>query len=927
MSYEQMSYKHSLDKFALAIIEDDMGDDVLEKQKRLFGDCVKNILPVDSVSYPNRCIFFSQLIETRGDIGERIRDMCITFSSAEAQDQCIFSASAASGTGKTHGVYAAGKHLLSLVERVGNSSDEINGQAELSSPWKHLVNAIEGIVKYFTGQCGVVNVADLPLENAKECAHYAYKCIKLLVCCYVAVSIDVLSLEAVSSLTPAKQREFILRFHRNGISENLVRDRFILELDHNCTSITTECHLLATESVDNFCTELKVRGESLEHQILICFDEIVALKDYFPYLFIHSDVYAAEEVVGEGVAPDIKRGEEDVDVMQRSDYDSSKCDHTSAEEGYSEPDPEVGTIHRGLLYAVACCMVSLSKSTKWAMIMTGTAFSLTQFSCSGQGLSPVRGCVETVSPEKMLDVSDMCALLQHYFNLSDEALEDNGVVAMLTKCCGRPHIFVNVVFKRIFDKLLSLENKPGVVDVELLLYSWTKSVGTMQATYKRLFNGLLMTRPRVLPSDKDGTTKSLVPLMLSALLFNKGIMNLPNDTVVAEAIRCSIVPVSSSVGDREVDITAEPIVSEALWQVLLELADSRKEMVMRLVLNGVSCQDKGITAESAFSFYLALCSAVKIKKQQPNLLSTLLAPFFESMSHQPNLLSAFTCEVTTIVDMSAWEAEGRCFLWRFIKVDNTYDTSILLVNIPNNAGVDVAFLVVNKSVLSNSPLRYRLVVFQLKNRMKGQLKTALLTLHSGTQYMTNAQREYAIRSMTRPQGTADDVLGRFPKSDSSGIEFSEWRDYHNNFVTNHPMLCDRWIRIAVFAQPIHDDVYEFVQDFPNKICAIYRQQANRARCSTGRTGFESKGGEVDDYDEEEEGGDEDPEVERLRAAADSSPVVVLTMNSKNWLSEQFRSEFIETTHAKLSLPKAHNIAPYLDNLTVYAVRGAHCSHK
>jgi hypothetical protein len=367
------TYSDELNIFARAIIANDMGGDLLEKHRHMFGLCIKNILPVDTVSYPHQCIFFSQLIETRGDIGKKIYKKCCSCFSAEAQDQAIFSASAASGTGKTHGVYAAGKYLLSLVLRVGSSSDEINGGAELSSPWDELVKIIKNIVVHYNRQYNVDNVMDLPLEMSKECAHFAYMCIKMLVCCYVAVSID--ALRTSPSLTPSQQRELILRFHRNGRSEDLVRDRFISELELNRNQNTTECYLLLPEKMESFFTGLKESIELSTHQILICFDEINALKDHFPSLFIHSDAYAENE----------------------------------------ESDPKDDNIHRGLLYAVACCMVALSKATKWAMLMTGTAFSLTQFSCSSQGLSPVRGCVETVSPEMMLDVPDMHALLQHYF--------------------------------------------------------------------------------------------------------------------------------------------------------------------------------------------------------------------------------------------------------------------------------------------------------------------------------------------------------------------------------------------------------------------------------------------------------------------------------------------------------------------------------
>jgi len=416
------------------------------------------------------------------------------------------------------------------------------------------------------------------------------------------------------------------------------------------------------------------------------------------------------------------------------------------------------------------------------------------------------------------------SLLKYYFTLSEDVLENEDVMTMLRQCCGRPHIFVNVVFKPLFDRLRRLECKADEVDATLLLGEWKDRQIEIERIYKRLFRSLLESSPRVPPHDSDGTTKCLVPLLLSALLFQKGIMTLPNDQVVAEAIRCSIVPVTSSAGDSLVDVAKEPIVEAALWKVISDLAENRMEYVIRLLLSGINCQDKGETAETAFCYYVALCSAVNLRVGRHNMLSVLLAPFFEESSQQPPHLSCFTCEVTSIFDMSVWRT-GRCFLWAFVREDGSYDTSIMLVNIPDNAGPDVAFLVVNENVPLDSPLRIRVVVVQLKNRKEGNMKSALLTLHPGTQYMTNPQRQYAIKYCHLnhiSHRTSNDDMKLFPGSKASGIGFRDWNDYHNEFGLQHPLLCTNWIRMAAFAQPIKQEVYSFLQDFPSKLCNLYR---------------------------------------------------------------------------------------------------------
>lgn len=150
----------------------------------------------------------------------------------------------------------------------------------------------------------------------------------------------------------------------------------------------------------------------------------------------------------------------------------------------------------------------------------------------------------------------------------------------------------------------------------------------------------------------------------------------------------------------------------------------------------------------------------------------------------------------------------------------------MLVNIPDNAGADVAFLVVNENVPMDSPLRISVVVVQLKNCKKGNLKTALLTLHPGTQYLTNPQRQHAIKYCHRNHvfhRTSKDDMKLFPGSKTSDIGFSDWNDHHNEFALQHPLLCADWMRIEAFAQPIKQEVYSFLLDFPTKLCSLHRR--------------------------------------------------------------------------------------------------------
>ena len=125
----------------------------------------------------------------------------------------------------------------------------------------------------------------------------------------------------------------------------------------------------------------------------------------------------------------------------------------------------------------------------------------------------MRSLVCNVSPQKRFDTSDMHALLNHYFKIYDGALEHEEVVRMLEHCRGRPNIFVNIIFKSIFDALLISEVNAEVLDVDLLLGRWSA---------QRIFHNLLQKAPRLLPHDADGSTKFLALLLLSIHPFAFG---------------------------------------------------------------------------------------------------------------------------------------------------------------------------------------------------------------------------------------------------------------------------------------------------------------------------------------------------------------------------------------------------------------------
>ena len=94
------------------------------------------------------------------------------------------------------------------------------------------------------------------------------------------------------------------------------------------------------------------------------------------------------------------------------------------------------------------------------MFMTGTDFSLECASASPPGFSSARGGkIVKVLPQCNMTIAHMKEILQYYWNISDEILEDSEVVVKLQRFCGRPLLFVDGVFKPMCDEFMKNQRR------------------------------------------------------------------------------------------------------------------------------------------------------------------------------------------------------------------------------------------------------------------------------------------------------------------------------------------------------------------------------------------------------------------------------------------------------------------------------------
>jgi hypothetical protein len=288
----------------------------------------------------------------------------------------------------------------------------------------------------------------------------------------------------------------------------------------------------------------------------------------------------------------------------------------------------------------------------------------------------------------------------------------------------------------------------------------------------------------------------------------------------------------------------------------------------------------GLAVEQVVAVELALRTRrVRLLGPRPPSLEELLKPLFMgSRDTFPVGLDTLECRAEHAVSVRDWDAD-TCVLRRFVGPDGLPDGSVVLYDLPRYTGLDVAFLVSTtlKPVATGAGgaassrkgrdsepgsgaerRRFRLAGFQLKNDADSSLRDVLRTLHPGTQYLVNKQRDDLIART----GIVDLQPGR-------GASSPAWRDYVA-FAEEHPQLVTQWVRVPTLARTVDAKVYE------------YASQAAAGRLPRGL--FDSVLRALT--------------VTRARAAdaaaaaVVNSPVVFASLNSRLWLPDDLRRVFI-----------------------------------
>lgn len=775
----------------------------LHEQQRRYGAAVRQVLPLDSSSNPRTTDLLLPLVTTIGDDHERLfRTLLRSGLATDKQARQVVVAAAATGVGKTHSAYAVGRqHLPTVVMRVAYSGVGLDGLAELTKPWAALATELDR-----AAVLSARHAHDFPFRCAW--AKLAASLMELLLIAYLQISLDMVQQAVLvrSSINPAATRELLLRAHRNGCAETLVRQRFLSLLRDSTVSTTlitasgeSISMLAATSDVREalwatICARIETHRNALfEEQnsgselLLLVWDEASALINRWPQLFVQAHALKAGEAA---------LRECEATVSQRRD---------------------------GFYMAVHLAR-SLLDGPPLLMLFTGTMVHMEQFDKDVSASSPVRSCLKQFEPAVLIQPEDVWHHLRSYFNIEAGAEADPVLVDLVKLTTGRP-LFYSRLFAGVWQLLHNA--KPPVISITQLALEWKEQVAMESETWMRRAT-LLLDGVR-LPWAPSSTTHALLLHLVDALLRDDDRFHLhipSKDLALARAFvslgwvpvaipyRSTDLPVSPRSLQAQLswdtarnspflfDLRQEPLIADVLATSVRARMRNFHELARARVVTGLGSADrvaKGLLAEDVV--VVDLCARVHMSKHQLVPAIDLLLPLMPpaQVAAATHILQGWYTRSRHPVD--ACSSGGDVFKL-FMGPDGAVCDDRMLYNLPQAMGIDVAFPVFRQHVMG-APT-FKMVVCQLKNTTGSTLQQNCLTLAPGAQFLPNEWR-HVLEAFSIADGGDELSLER-----SLPCVSHDWMQYHRAAAELPRWMTQDWIRCAITARSVTDGVIEAV---------------------------------------------------------------------------------------------------------------------
>jgi len=682
-----------------------------------------------------------------------------------AQAPHMLMAVAASGMGKTHLGYEAGMELAyCIMIRVALFAP--HQKLQFSAPWRLLIQHMEA----YLPTSGLDKLDGLERETiAANCSTL----MEVLVLCYLDVTAKALNFakDALEVKDVRKLMKLCLRFHRNGRSEELVADKF----KEVCTQYgTTELRgdkqtlLVSPDFVESFRDEAKKGMQSLPRlnsalSSILCFDEVGALVEKVVGIFISN---RAKTVPRAPIDP----------VFSRGAFYGLVGVAGNISRKFAEGQSGVG---RCLSY------------------MTGTTFSMVTES---DELSTARRVSRTVSPTELLEPSSMLEIIKSFFSIPKDILDSSEFTDALTRCSGRPLLFIECVFNALVGLL------PEQLTLQSLLLEINHEADDQVGLH---FNKLMDLLKNPLAVSPHTTGLVFLPALLRSECFHQGIITIPSSNAFSEQMLSSGVCCFPPLPNEQktpvcYDLNKEPVTLAALTRVREKSLNGNILSALAPAAIPISDSEKGLKMEKILAYHLALKNQrAGCTPHSQVTLENLLSEFkperstsciavLDDLTTSAN--RAISCES---VVFQLGKDKNFCPLELFDnetvhqRLDPTcakgitsdasgYNMDIILYDLPDACGVDLAFLCEDRSN------RVRLVGIQCKNSQTATVMDSLLTLPAGAQYLEEGDRKAMFR---------DAPLKEKKKISNPYLAFI-------GFCKNHPLLSQDWVRVAFVANAI-----------------------------------------------------------------------------------------------------------------------------
>lgn len=730
-------------------------------------DCASHTVAGSGVS---TAVSMPQLLHTRGEDADRFIAQLLGSTSGSQAPKVVI-ASAASGVGKTHLAYAAGHtHFLTIVIRVV-TMDTAN---TLSLPMQWLRDYLAA-TKAIDG-AGVSSSSDVAVIRSQAVS----RAMRLVILAHVhvlAIALAHVRTLRRDGLDKAHARELSLRLFRNGTADRLVAAA--LEKLYALLRTTADAPALDDTRMKDYEDRVTegFRHVNQGQPLLLAVDEAHMINDHTDLIPFKSLVVSAR------------------DRVRR--FNKSPHLRTATRNQRKRKSPPAAR-RRDLFYELVVTLDVLSADHAWVAYVTGTRFTMLKVSdretsaSLGLRMQPLQ-----FAPSFMMDTNNMISLLKYYFAFDDAFFGAEDVCKALSRFSGRPLLFQSGVWSAVMGHILAKYSLPSPDMFMALLGASNGSIAELwHQRFKDYFH-----RNVAIVSDGSGV-RALLPELAIAATSPSGMFSAQKDDALEVAVLEGFFPVSSRV--REFDMHREPLVYDALG---CALRDSARSGVFLHALarssRPASVSDKGPRMELVLAWHIALERWCALDDEDITLGDVLRSMGDCVCQDQlPECVDEWYTNVRRAED-----AKQQCPLsLLYDATTSIVRDDVILYNIDNAMGVDIAFVVSRAPAVATAVAtrEYKLVVLQVKNAVSSStLRAALLTLHPGTQYVSNDERAALVKDPTSSRVLAS----------------KNWRAYHDKYtnVAVWPrFLFEGWFRIAAVARLQTPEM----QQLANEECTI-----------------------------------------------------------------------------------------------------------